>query len=94
MTDGAGGGWPPRRTMLLAGLASALVVGWMAVATARVPCVTPETAGGPTRVSAAAGRRDGGTEQPREGRGCDDLQESAHGGHTGSRVSAQGSRYA
>ena len=78
MTGGAGGRWPPRRTTLLAGLASALVVGWMAVATARAPCATPETAGGPTRVSAAAGRMDGGTgRQPREGRGCDELRDGS-----------------
>ena len=83
MTGGAGGRWPPRRTTLLAGLASALVVGWMAVATARAPCATPETAGGPTRVSAAAGRRDGGTgRQPREGRGCDELRKAGRGNET------------
>ena len=75
MTGGAGGRWPPRRTMLLAGLASALVVGWMAAMTARVPCMVPEAADGPTRVSDVWGRTDGGTgEQPREGRGRDELR--------------------
>ena len=34
MTSGAGGGWPPRRTMLLAGLASALIGGWVVAVTA------------------------------------------------------------
>ena len=81
MMGGAGGGWPRRRTMLSAGLASALIVGWMAAATAWAPCAAPETADGPQRVSAgAAERRDGGTGQPREGRGCDDLQDDLHVG--------------